>query len=229
MAKRVTSEEKSFVRKNYEALGARAVAERLGRSVNSVHHIADRLDMPAKRRLDAWTSKDDSVIRKYYFHEGTQGVARRLKRTSIAVSHRASRMGLRAGPEVLKQSGLTQRRNARARGLRHKTAWGLAVKERDDFTCRYCGLREPLIVTAHHVVPANQGGSVFDISNGITLCPNCHAFVHAIGDKRISSGNRVDPTTYALIREMLQGGASQSQISAAARLNSKTVERIATH
>lgn len=44
---------------------------------------------------------------------------------------------------------------------------------RDDYTCRVCGLRDPEIMEVDHHVARFKGGTD-DISNLVTLCPNCH-------------------------------------------------------
>ncbi|MHB9032337.1 MAG: HNH endonuclease [Anaerolineae bacterium] len=57
--------------------------------------------------------------------------------------------------------------------------WATNIFERDNYTCQDCGLHEPEIVEAHHIIskmadPEKQ----FDLSNGVTLCPNCHKRRH---------------------------------------------------
>lgn len=56
--------------------------------------------------------------------------------------------------------------------------WKKKVKERDDFTCKNCGLREPEIMDVAHIKPIAGHGQrryrVEDPNNLITLCPNCH-------------------------------------------------------
>lgn len=42
--------------------------------------------------------------------------------------------------------------------------------------CFICGYDK--IVEAHHIIPVNDGGKT-SVRNGILLCPNCHAEVHA--------------------------------------------------
>ncbi len=49
------------------------------------------------------------------------------------------------------------------------------ILERDNFTCRYCGLRAPDIeLQIDHVIPASKGGSSQD-SNLVAACVECNA------------------------------------------------------
>jgi len=51
-----------------------------------------------------------------------------------------------------------------------------------DGRCQECGATEDL--QAHHVVPLSAGGEN-DPSNGIALCPNCHARKHPIMSRKL--------------------------------------------
>lgn len=64
------------------------------------------------------------------------------------------------------------------------TLWSLAVRERADHSCEYCGIKKgtlnkndkPTKIDAHHLMNRDVSGSPlkFDIRNGIALCPRCH-------------------------------------------------------
>jgi 5-methylcytosine-specific restriction endonuclease McrA len=75
----------------------------------------------------------------------------------------------------------SRRRNAQ-RGGPARTSLPLAAKRRDRFQCKRCGVagppRQPSGPTliAHHLVPIRWGGRN-ELSNLITLCPNCHQLV----------------------------------------------------
>ena len=67
------------------------------------------------------------------------------------------------------------------------------VKERDDFTCRHCGLREPDIMVVDHTKPKALFPELSVlIENMVTLCPNCHARKTLIDvrDLKITTINR---------------------------------------
>jgi hypothetical protein len=52
--------------------------------------------------------------------------------------------------------------------------WRKDVFERDDFTCRGCGVRG-VYITAHHIKSfAYHPDLRFDLDNGLTLCEPCH-------------------------------------------------------
>jgi 5-methylcytosine-specific restriction endonuclease McrA len=57
-------------------------------------------------------------------------------------------------------------------------AWRTAVFERDKYTCQECGLFH-CVLNAHHIKPYKKYPKLrFDISNGVTLCFNCHQQKH---------------------------------------------------
>lgn len=48
------------------------------------------------------------------------------------------------------------------------------VLQRDNWTCKKCGIRDKLIMQVDHIKPRSRGGSNAP-DNLQTLCPNCHA------------------------------------------------------
>lgn len=58
--------------------------------------------------------------------------------------------------------------------------WAKAVKVRDKFTCQVCG-RKNTYLNSHHQNSWDMFESQrFDISNGQTLCLDCHQKFHSI-------------------------------------------------
>lgn len=49
----------------------------------------------------------------------------------------------------------------------------MAVKVRDDFTCQLCKDKNKKPIDVHHIIPRRNGGTD-RVSNGITLCDECH-------------------------------------------------------
>jgi hypothetical protein len=59
-------------------------------------------------------------------------------------------------------------------------AWRTAVYQRDNYTCQKCGAKGK--IQAHHRIPFSVDKSLrLEVSNGITLCKNCHKEIHKRG------------------------------------------------
>lgn len=66
--------------------------------------------------------------------------------------------------------------------------WADAVKERDDWVCQKCGKKD-LNNHAHHRAPRSQRPDLrLEMSNGKTLCLDCHDFVHAHPKEAVALG-----------------------------------------
>lgn len=71
------------------------------------------------------------------------------------------------------RDGVT-RKNSKSRESFGYKSWKLKVFKRDNYTCQCCG--EKTLLQAHHIINfSNNINERFDISNGITLCKNCHS------------------------------------------------------
>jgi 5-methylcytosine-specific restriction endonuclease McrA len=56
--------------------------------------------------------------------------------------------------------------------------WRIDVFERDDYTCRICGVRGG-VLRGHHIRPWALFPYVrYDVTNGATLCDPCHKRLH---------------------------------------------------
>jgi hypothetical protein len=70
-------------------------------------------------------------------------------------------------------------------GLRHTQElkrWRYDVYARDGFTCQDCGDARGGNLHAHHVKPfATNPEGRFDVTNGVTLCGDCHRLRHSSG------------------------------------------------
>jgi ribosomal protein L32 len=68
--------------------------------------------------------------------------------------------------------------NERQRKTKEYKLWRRAIFERDDYTCQECGKRGGCLL-AHHVKPFSVFPELrLEISNGVTLCKDCHKTKH---------------------------------------------------
>lgn len=89
--------------------------------------------------------------------------------------------------------------NIKLRNFIRSTGWINEIFRRDNYTCQKCNRRGGKLI-AHHLIPfsevreyfnintiedANECDLLFDISNGVTLCEDCHKWVHS--DENVSS------------------------------------------
>lgn len=69
--------------------------------------------------------------------------------------------------------------HARLRASPEYAAWRTAVFERDGYKCQRCGDSKGGNLNAHHVKDfATHPALRFEVSNGLTLCEDCHKAVH---------------------------------------------------
>jgi hypothetical protein len=84
--------------------------------------------------------------------------------------------------------------NRLARGSKEFKEWRKKVFERDDYTCQKCGTKSSVGVKVylhpHHIKDFALFKELrFEVSNGITLCKDCHLKLHGLykgGDVNVS-------------------------------------------
>ena len=79
------------------------------------------------------------------------------------------------------KGGKSAEERARVPFMAEWAAWRRRVYHRDGYACRRCGLKPKTRSTlrAHHVAPWAQYPELrFDLDNGVTLCRDCHGWVH---------------------------------------------------
>lgn len=121
----------------------------------------------------------------------------RLKMSEAAKRRGSNRTGVKHTAETkAKISAVTKERTARGathyaytdgRHQRDKEArrtveyafWRTAVFERDNYTCQHCGDKRGGNLHAHHLQAyADFPELRLEVSNGLTLCQDCHEKVH---------------------------------------------------
>ncbi|TSC75491.1 MAG: hypothetical protein G01um101430_333 [Parcubacteria group bacterium Gr01-1014_30] len=59
--------------------------------------------------------------------------------------------------------------------------------ERDNYTCQGCGINDSRVLTVDHIRNKSLHKDViYEISNGVTLCANCH-LIKTKEDKELSA------------------------------------------
>lgn len=128
-------------------------------------------EMPASRIAPLFNVSNATITRVIRKHHVERSVSE------------ASILRVKQHPEIVIQAN--QKKIGRfcgtksARYTNGSSMWQKNIFERDGYKCQDCGLYEPEIVEAHHVVPKKIAPELeFDLTNGITLCPNCHKRRH---------------------------------------------------
>lgn len=79
--------------------------------------------------------------------------------------------------DIVGQNGKIRGGSGSERNMPEYLEWRKAVYSRDVFTCKECGSKKRL--NAHHIKPWHTHSDLrFTVSNGITLCGDCHAKKH---------------------------------------------------
>lgn len=91
------------------------------------------------------------------------------------------RSPMKRSGKPMKRSGVSKTAKAkRYQVLRAESIWSQAVRDRDDHRCRRCGKRDEKNNHAHHVAPRSRRPDLkSDKNNGITVCPDCHNWIHS--------------------------------------------------
>jgi hypothetical protein len=80
------------------------------------------------------------------------------------------------------KGGITKEREAWFKRLEYKL-WRTRVLNRDKWTCQQCGCKKQL--QAHHLIPWSQSKELrFAVSNGLTLCFDCHKLTDSWGVRK---------------------------------------------
>lgn len=96
---------------------------------------------------------------------------------AISEAHIANPKFKREGEEHWNWQGGISCENHKARNCQELKIWRRAVFQRDNWTCQECGVRgcRKYPVNAHHIKSFAEYPELrFEVSNGITLCEDCH-------------------------------------------------------
>jgi hypothetical protein len=79
--------------------------------------------------------------------------------------------------DIVDRDGDIRGGSGHQRNMPEYAEWRKAVYQRDNYTCQECGAQGKIV--AHHIKQwAHHPELRFDVSNGLTLCDDCHAVKH---------------------------------------------------
>lgn len=166
----------------------------------------ENLSISAKGRKGYWTGKTMPESARKAMSEGRQGmrfteehknnISKALKGRTFSEetieklrNHKHTletrlKMSLaKRGDKAPNWQGGISTENNRIRHSIEFKEWRKAVFVRDNFTCQKCGAKNsaghPIIIHPHHIKSFAEYKELrFELSNGITLCSDCHAQEH---------------------------------------------------
>ena len=85
--------------------------------------------------------------------------------------------------------------------------WKLKVRERDNYTCQRCFKVTLKSIHCHHIAPRSRRPDlVLELSNGIALCFECHAWCHARPIEATKAGFLSDASYEKAKRDLVEVG-----------------------
>lgn len=110
-------------------------------------------------------------------------------------------------PNYKKDRTTLKNRNHSIRFSNEMNRWRLSIYERDDYTCQMCLAKSkpgsPVTLNAHHIKRFSDYPKLqTDVSNGITLCENCHKKTYfkeksfeCFFIRKVNEKNKIDKST----------------------------------
>lgn len=192
--------------------------------------MASITNRTANDRGILWGEEDEKKLRELVLTSMTfKEIAALIGTTEQGAKTRACRLGLkrdRAAQFARHSAELRAKFDAGGKEPKDIGVWKRRVLSRDKYTCVDCGLHCPAIAHAHHVEQrVDAPDRVLDVSNGVTLCPNCHALRHVELGRR-SSGKRLSRQEKDYIYEAIAAGRSRLSIATAIGVNVKSVDLV---
>ena len=122
----------------------------------------------SEARKGKFTGEDNPFFGKHHTEE---------TKLALSKAHIANPKFKREGDEHWNWQGGISCENFKARNCQELKIWRRAVFQRDNWACQECGVQgcRKYPVNAHHIKSfAKYPELRFEVSNGITLCEDCH-------------------------------------------------------
>lgn len=189
--KKFTKEEVDFLKKNY-FLPKEVLMEKLNKNWESIRKklFALGIDYHVSKNKKSiftsnWTDNEIAFLIDKYPNTKAEEIAVSLGKTLTNIYNKASRMGIKKdesyyldrphGEYHWSWKGDNLSETEKLRTTKEYRQWRKSVYERDNYTCQCCGDDSGGNLNAHHIENfSSNEENRFDISNGITLCSNCH-------------------------------------------------------
>lgn len=144
---------------------SKATKEKLRKANLGKHPSVESLIKKREKMLLLYKNGFNPVLGKHWKHP---------KEFGIAISKR-----LKGKKSPCWKGGIMRNKHGNSRNVN----WRKAVFERDNYTCKKCGIKSSpgiqVILNAHHIEPWSKNKNLrYKINNGITLCINCHKKIH---------------------------------------------------
>ena len=143
----------------------------------------EKISIAKKGSKSHWLGKKRPELKKFFTMKGKHHSEKTKSKMKGRKAWNKGLKGYRAGEKShLWKGGITPINEKIRKSLEYKL-WRIAVFERDDYTCIWCGVKDKTI-QADHIKPFALFPALrFAIDNGRTLCKSCHRKTDTYGEK----------------------------------------------
>lgn len=169
-----------------ELKSTREIAKTLGCSRNAVINWLKKYEIPMRTisesnhnyfKYKGGKKIQSEKVKKDWKNDKYRNLQSEIKKElfknnpELKIQHSAKMQGI----DISEWNGFSELETRRVRKSVDYKNWQNEVFKRDDYTCQCCGKRGG-VLHAHHLESFSDNPDLrFDISNGITLCEDCHS------------------------------------------------------
>ena len=164
-----------FLIDNYSFIEAKDIAKILDKSIQSIYNKANRLNLKKLNHIEDIITNQELVYLYLEKNLSMNKIAKLLNVSTSTVSRKLNSLNikLKSPSERIKGSNNSQWKNKKSDANKHKN-WREFVLERDEYTCQACKSNKKKLNVHHIFNKAKYPELKYNISNGITLCEECH-------------------------------------------------------